>query len=192
MNSHLTWYVARGSGIVSWGLLIASMVWGLLYATRVMRRRVSLWWLLGVHRFLGVLAIVLTVVHVSALMLDQYIDFHLTDVLVPFASRWHPVATGWGIISMYLLLAIEGTSILKARLPHRWWRTVHLASYPLFALVTIHALSAGTDTTAVFGDGLAVALGTVAIAATVVALDRRAAVDPRRPVGAPTRTATRH
>lgn len=188
MNSHLTWYVARGAGIVSWGLLVASMVWGLLYATRVMRRRVSLWWLLGIHRFLGVLAIVLTAVHVVALMLDQYIDFHLTDVLVPFTSSWHPVATGWGIIAMYLLLAIEGTSLLKAQLPHRWWRTIHLASYPLFALATIHALSSGTDTIAVLGDSLAVALGAVAIAVTVIALDRRATVDPRRPGGVPART----
>ena len=100
MRSHLTWYIARGSGIVTWGLLVASMAWGLLYATRVMRRRVSLWWLLGVHRFLGVLAIAFTGVHVTALVLDRFIDFSLTDVLVPFTSSWHPIATGWGIIAM--------------------------------------------------------------------------------------------
>ena len=165
MTSHLTWYVARGSGIVTWGLLVASMVWGLLYATRVMRRRVSLWWLLGVHRFLGVLAIAFTGVHVAALVLDRYIDFSIKDVLVPFTSSWHPVATAWGIIAMYLLIAVEGTSLLKARLPHRWWRTIHLGSYLLFALATVHALSAGTDSRAVIGDGLAISIGAIAIAA---------------------------
>ena len=184
MNSHLTWYVARGSGILTWALLVASMIWGLLYATRLMRRRVSLWWLLGVHRFLGVLAIVFTIVHVVALILDQYIDFHLTDVLIPFTSNWHPVATAWGIIAMYLLVTIEVTSLLKSRLPHRWWRNVHLASYPLFALATVHSLSAGTDTIAVFGDGFAVALGAIAIALALVLLDRRATIDPNRPVPA--------
>ena len=185
MTAHLTWYVARGSGIVTWGLLVASMVWGLLYATRVMRRRVSLWWLLGVHRFLGVLAIAFTGVHVAALILDRYIDFSITDVLVPFTSRWHPLATAWGIIAMYLLLAVEGTSLLKARIPHRWWRTIHLGSYPLFALATVHALSAGTDSKAVIGDGLAISIGAVAIAAALVGLDRRAVADPNRPVPAP-------
>ena len=185
MRSHLTWYVARGSGIVTWGLLVASMAWGLLYATRVMRRRISLWWLLGVHRFLGVLAIVFTGVHVTALVLDRFINFSLTDVLVPFTSSWHPIATGWGIIAMYLLLAIEGTSLLKARLPHHWWRAVHLASYPLFALATVHALSAGTDTRAVIGDGLALSFGAISIALALVGLDRRAGVDPpRRPLDA--------
>ena len=86
---------------------------------------------------------------------------------------------------MYLLVAIEATSLAKASLPHRVWRVVHLASYPVFALATVHALASGTDTAAVIGDGLAVALGAVAVALTVVALDRRAVTDPRRPVPAP-------
>ena len=71
MGGQLTWYVARAAGIVTWGLLIASMIWGLLYATRVLRRRVSAWWLLGVHRFLGALAVVFAGVHVVALLADQ-------------------------------------------------------------------------------------------------------------------------
>ena len=185
MSTHLTWYVARGSGIVTWGLLVASMIWGLLYATRVFRRRVSLWWLLGVHRFLGVLAIAFMVVHVVSLLLDQYVDFHLTDALIPFTSSWHPIAVGWGIIAMYLLLAIEATSLLKSRLRYRWWRNVHLASYPLFALATVHSLSSGTDTIAVLGDGFAVSIGAITIALALLGLDRRAAADPRRPVPAP-------
>ncbi len=50
---HLAWYVARSTGIVSWGLLVASMLWGFLYATRLLGRRARPWWMLGVHRFLG-------------------------------------------------------------------------------------------------------------------------------------------
>lgn len=181
MSDHVAWYIARGSGIVTWGLLVASMIWGLLYATRLFRRRVSLWWLLGVHRFLGALAIVFTAVHVSALLLDNFVGFQLTDPLIPFTSTWHPIAVAWGIIAMYLLLAIEATSLLKSRLPYRWWRNVHLASFPLFALATVHSLSAGTDTKGIIGDGLAIAVGAVAIALALVGLDRRAAADPRRP-----------
>ena len=181
MSDHVAWYIARGSGVVTWGLLVASMIWGLLYATRLFRRRVSLWWLLGVHRFLGALAIVFTAVHVTAMLLDNFVGFQLTDALIPFTSTWHPIAVGWGIIAMYLLVAIEATSLLKSRLPYGWWRNVHLASYPLFALATVHSLSAGTDTKASIGDGLASAVGAVAIALALVGLDRRAAADPRRP-----------
>ena len=104
---------------------------------------------------------------------------------MPFIGPWHPLAVGWGVIAMYLLVAVEVTSLAKASIPHRVWRTVHLAAYPVFALATVHALSAGTDTAAVIGDGLAIAIGAVAIALTIVGLDRRAMADPRRPVPAP-------
>jgi predicted ferric reductase len=185
MDSRITWYVARAAGIVTWGLLVASMAWGLLYATRALGRRVSAWWLLGVHRFLGALAVVFVGVHVVALLADHYVHFTVRDALVPFVGPWHPIAVGWGVVAMYLLLAIELTSLAKASIPHRVWRVLHLGAYPVFALATIHALSSGSDTAAVIGDGAAVAIGAVAVAATIAMLDRRAMIDPRRPVPAP-------
>src|SRR3954447_11968412 len=66
MGEHLAWYVSRSAGIVTWGLLVASMLWGFLYATRLLGRRARPWWMLGVHRFLGALAAVFVVVHVLA------------------------------------------------------------------------------------------------------------------------------
>jgi predicted ferric reductase len=191
MSDHLTWYLARASGIVTWGLLVASMTWGLVYATRVLGRRASSWWLLGVHRFLGVLAIVFTGIHVVALVADNFVHFGIADVLVPFVGPWRPLAVGLGVISMYLLVAVELTSLAKSRLPHRVWRGIHLSSYALFAMATIHALASGTDVGTVLGDGAAVALGTVAVAVAIVAIDRRSATDPRRPVPAPRRSAVR-
>lgn len=191
MSDQLTWYVARASGIVTWGLLVASMVWGLLYATRVFGRKVSAWWLLGVHRWLGVLAIVFTGIHVLALLTDHYVQFTVTDVLVPFVGPWKPLAVGLGVISMYLLLAIEFTSLAKAKLPYHVWRWIHLGSYALFALATIHALASGTDLGTVLDDGLLVALGAVAVAVAVIMIDRRAGDDPRRPVPAPRRSPLR-
>ena len=47
---------------------------------------------------------------------------------------------------MYLLLAVELTSLAKA--PHarlRAWRAIHWLSFPLFGLVQLHLLLAGTD-----------------------------------------------
>ena len=51
----------------------------------------------------------------------------------------------WGIVAFYLLLAVEFTSLIKNRLPQKFWRGVHLASYPLYAMATIHLLTAGSD-----------------------------------------------
>ena len=72
--------MSRGTGIVAWGLIVASMAWGFLYATRVLGRRARLWWMLGVHRFLGALAVVFVLVHVLAIVADSYTSFGLADV----------------------------------------------------------------------------------------------------------------
>jgi predicted ferric reductase len=144
---NLPWYVARSAGLVSWALLTASTMWGLALSTKVFGRRPRANWLLDLHRMLGGLALVFTGVHVGAILLDSYVHFGLTSVLVPFASKWHPLAVAWGVVAFYLLLAVEITSLLRSRIPHRLWRGVHYASFGLFVTATIHGLSAGTDTT---------------------------------------------
>ena len=180
MNEHLAWYVSRSTGIVAWGLLIASMAWGFLYATRVLGRRARPWWMLGVHRFLGALAIVFVVVHVLAIVADNYTSFGLVDVLVPFASAWKPIPVALGIVGMYIVLAVEITSLLQRHLPRTVWRQIHLASYGLFGFATLHALSAGTDVGAVIVGGLAIGVGAVIALFAVLSWVWRAEPRPGR------------
>src|SRR5205823_5045521 len=132
--------------LVGWGLLAAATLWGLALSSKVFGKRPRPNWLLDLHRWLGGVALIFTGVHVGALLADQYVHFGLTSVLVPFASKWHPVAVAWGVVSLYLLLAIELTSLARARLPKNVWRRVHFASFVLFLVSTIHGLTAGTDT----------------------------------------------
>jgi ferric reductase like protein len=146
VTSQLWWYVARATGIVGWTLLAASVVWGLTMTSRSRPRAVRAGWVLELHRYLGGLATIFVGVHVAGIVADSYTHFGPSDLLVPFASSWRPWAVAWGIASMYLLVAIELTSLAKRQLPPRLWRSVHFASFPLFATSTIHALAAGTDT----------------------------------------------
>ncbi len=46
---------------------------------------------------------------------------------------------------MYLVFAVELTSLMMRRLPRRVWHGVHLLSFVVFVAVTAHALLAGTD-----------------------------------------------
>jgi DMSO/TMAO reductase YedYZ heme-binding membrane subunit len=165
-TSRLTWYVARASGLVAWSLVVASILWGLTMATGVLRKRPHPAWMLSMHKFLGVLTLVFVGVHVGSILVDDYVHFGLVDVLVPLASSWHPVAVACGIVGMYLLLAIQGTSWLRRHLKPSVWRAVHLTSYGLVALTTVHMLAAGTDVTALLATGVAVAIG---ITVTMVA-----------------------
>ena len=145
MSATFPWYVARAAGLVSWALLAAATLWGLALSTRALGKRPRPNWLLDMHRWLGGTALAFTGVHVLALLLDQYVHFGLVQILVPFASKWHPAAVAWGVASLYLLLAVELTSLARARISKRTWRRVHTASFVLFVTATIHGLASGTD-----------------------------------------------
>jgi DMSO/TMAO reductase YedYZ heme-binding membrane subunit len=143
MNT-LLWYVARSSGLVAWALLAASVLLGVTTAAHL-GRRPSPAWQASMHRYLGGLATIFVGVHVLGVIADSYIHFSPLSALVPFASSWRPLATAYGIVGFWLLLAVELTSLARNKLPRRVWRGVHLASYPLFMLSTVHLLTAGTD-----------------------------------------------
>ena len=141
----LWWYIARSSGIVAWALLALSVLWGLALSTRALGRRPKANWLLDLHRFLGGLAVAFVAVHLVGLALDPWIEIGISQMLVPFSSSWNPLAVAWGVVALYLLAAVEITSLLRKHMPKRWWKGIHLSSYGLYAVATIHLLTAGTD-----------------------------------------------
>jgi predicted ferric reductase len=145
MNPQLWWYVARAGGLVAYGLLAASTIWGLAVSTRLLGRWPAPGWTLDLHRYLGGLALAFTGIHLVALLLDTYIQFDLVDLLVPFAAGWRPGAVAWGVVAVYLLVAVQATSLARRRLPYRLWRRVHLAAFPLLLVATAHLLAAGSD-----------------------------------------------
>jgi predicted ferric reductase len=145
MTAQLSWHVARVGGIVAWALVTASVVWGLLLSTGVAGRRLRANWLADLHRFLGGLAVVFTAVHVVALLFDRFVPFSVIQVLVPFTASWKPTAIALGVVAMWLLLAVEVTSLLRHRLSKRAWRGVHLGSFALFWAASLHGALAGTD-----------------------------------------------
>jgi len=107
-------------------------------------------------------------VHVLGLVADSYVHFGWSEVLIPFASSWHPAAVAGGVVAMYLLVAVEITSLLRKHLSKALWKGVHFASYPMFALTTLHAITAGTDTRTTLMT-LLVATGVIVIGALTVA-----------------------
>jgi hypothetical protein len=120
-DPNLPWYIARSAGFVAWGLVSASVIWGMAFAGRLARRRPPAAWVLDLHRFLGGLAVVFTGVHLLGLTADRYTNFGLEHILVPFTSTYRPRSVAWGVIAFWLVLAIEGTSLLMHRLPRRAW-----------------------------------------------------------------------
>ncbi len=145
MKPQFWWYLARASGMVAWVLLASSMIWGLMVASRMVPLKTAPKWFLDMHRFLGGLAVSFMLVHVAALVADSYLHFGWREILVPYAAAYEPGAVAWGVVAAYLLVAIELTSLAMRRLPRRLWRAVHLLSYAVFAMTTVHGLFAGAD-----------------------------------------------
>ena len=83
------------------------------------------------HRFLGVLSVLFTGLHLTGLLLDDYVQLSLRDLLVPLASSWRPMPVALGVVAGYFLLAVLP---LRCWPPgfRRWWKRVHLTSYLLF------------------------------------------------------------
>lgn len=145
MNPQTWWYVARATGFVAWGLVTASVITGLLLSTRIANGRPTPAWTLDLHRFLGGAAVVATVLHLIGLVGDNYVDFGAAELLIPFASSWEPGAVALGVIALYLLLAVQSSSMLMRRLPRKLWRILHLTSFIVFWTSTFHLQLAGTD-----------------------------------------------
>lgn len=168
MSSQFWWHMSRASGIVTWGFLMASALWGILLATRVLKPYDRPAWLLDLHSWLGTITIFGTALHLAALVGDTYVYFGATNLFVPFTTSWKPVAVAWGVIGTYLLVAVQVSSWFMKKLPKRLWRSIHKLSYALMVTVSIHAFAAGTDRANHFFQAFSVAIVTVLLGATAV------------------------
>ena len=194
------WYVTRATGFVSWTLLAVAVLWGLFITNKTLNRSTAPAWVLDLHRHLGGLAVVFVAVHVAALPLDGFTHWGWSDLFVPMSSTWHPGAVAWGIVGMYLLIAIEVTSLLGRRFPKKWWRRVHMLSFPLYVIASIHLFAAGTDSGNVVVTWMVVTTSTLIVFLTVVralaaAKPRETRANPRTAAAraqAPDATATKN
>jgi DMSO/TMAO reductase YedYZ heme-binding membrane subunit len=177
VNPKVWWYLARGAGLTSWALAAVTLVWGLLLSNRSFTKRLRPAWILDLHRTLGGLTVAFVGVHLVGLFADGYVHFGPAQLLIPLASTWRPGAVAWGIVALYLLIAIEVTSLWRRHLPAAWWRRLHMVSIAVFPLGTIHALTAGTDAGPLFRK---VVLGVTAL---VVFLWGLRLIAPRWPAG---------
>ena len=188
------WYASRSAGLVAWALLAGSVLLGLLLSTKAMGRRVRPNWIQDLHRGLSGLAVAFVAVHVATAVADSYVHFGLADVTVPFASGWRTLAIAWGIVSMYLLVAVEATSLLKKHLPKGWWRKLHYLSFPLFITATTHGLTAGPDSATTAGIATVTVVSAAVVGLTVMRIRDEMAkataeaakvARPPAPVGSP-------
>lgn len=194
MDPQIWWYVTRASAIIAWTLMVISVIWGVLLATRVLKPNDNPGWLLDLHRWLAGLSVVFVGLHMFSLFADDYAHFSPGDLLIPFHSQYEklkwlgPWPMVLGVISFYLLIAVQSTSLMMRKLPRKFWKAIHYTSYVTVILVSFHAGWSGTDTRALVYRVFALALiflTTVALIVRILfpkpAKTLSAVVEGRRP-----------
>jgi DMSO/TMAO reductase YedYZ heme-binding membrane subunit len=142
----ITWIVLRAAGIGAYLMLFGTVAWGLVATTNLGGKKIPRNTATLVHQFLSTAALVLLGVHIGGLLLDRFVPFRPLDILVPFHASFKPVAVAIGIVTMYLMIVVLGSSWLRKRVGTKWWRRFHLLAVPTFSLALIHGVFAGTDT----------------------------------------------
>lgn len=176
MNEQIWWHLTRSSGIVAWLALTASVIWGIVLSTKAFPQHRRPAWLLDLHRWLGALTISFVALHIAALVADSYVHFGLADVTIPLASDWKPGAVALGVVAAWILVAVQVSSLAMKRLSRRTWRGIHMTSYAVFWLSSMHGALAGTDRNALLYRATAVAsLLAVAWALVYRVVNRRSA-----------------
>jgi DMSO/TMAO reductase YedYZ heme-binding membrane subunit len=145
VTTQVWWFLARSSGLVAWGAGLASILWGLALSTRALGRQPRPAWLLDLHRLLGGLCVGFVGLHLVALLADSFVELSPADLVVPWHSSYRSTDVAWGVLALWLLVAVEVSSLLQRALSRRVWRGIHLASYAVAVLATAHAVGTGTD-----------------------------------------------
>jgi len=171
------WYLSRGSGIVSLVLLTASVVLGVTTAVRWATVRWPRFVVEGLHKNVSLLSVVFLAIHIVTAVGDGFVPIRWLDVVVPFGSAYKAFWLGLGAVAFDLLAALVITSLLRVRLGHRVWRSVHWLAYACWPVAVLHGLGIGSDSGQVWMQAIDLA----ALVAVVAAVCWRLSVAGWRP-----------
>jgi sulfoxide reductase heme-binding subunit YedZ len=145
MFDQVLWFAARGAGIVSLLLSTAVVCLGLLTAMRFERRDWPRFLTVELHRSIALVSVIFVAIHVVSAVLDPFTELGIFAALIPLASTYRPLDVAFGVISVYLVLAVLLTSLIRDRLSQRTWRAVHWLAYAAWPMAVFHSVTAGSD-----------------------------------------------
>jgi predicted ferric reductase len=174
------WYLTRGSGAVSLVLLTLALVLGILTSSRWVRERWPRFVVEGLHRNLSLMATVFVGIHIASAVADGYVPIRWIDAVVPFGAAYSPFWLGLGALALDIFVAVAVTSLVRARLGYRAWRSVHWLAYGCWGLAIVHGVGIGSDR----GQLWMLTLDLVAVASVLGAVAWRVGRRGRGPVTA--------
>ena len=166
LDPRTTWYVTRGTGMVSVVLLTASVVLGILEVVRWAAPKWPRFVTAGLHKNISLLAVSFVAAHVITAIVDGFAPIGWIDAVIPFHSPYRPLWLGLGTVAFDLLLALIVTSLVRRRIGQRAWRLVHWSAYACWPVALLHGVGTGTDTKTSWALGVELACLAAVVLAT--------------------------
>ncbi len=138
-------YLLRASGLAALALLSATVLIGLALRVRLWKETLERWRVYDVHLTISILTAIFLGVHLLLVFLDRIVPFSLADLLIPLHDSYQPIWIASGIVGLYLLLIVWGSSLIRSKLSYKLWRSLHPLALGALGLAMLHALFAGTD-----------------------------------------------
>ncbi len=142
------WYLSRAAAIIAYLLMWLSIVFGLLISNKLSRVWPGGPLAVDLHQFTSLLGFAFALFHGLILLGDRYINYTPLQLLIPFGSiNYQPFWVGLGQLAFYLTIPVAFSFYIRKRIGFNLWRSLHYASFIVYAFITVHALLAGSDTT---------------------------------------------
>ena len=139
------WYASRSTGVIALVLLTLVLVLGIMVTRKRSLPGLPRFGTTSLHRSLSLLSVLFVAVHVITAIADPYVTIGIVAAIVPFTSAYKTLWLGLGAVSLDLLAALIGTSLLRARIGRRNWRAVHWLSYAAWPVALAHSFGSSTD-----------------------------------------------
>lgn len=138
-----TWEMIRAAGIVSYVLFWFGACAGILYSEKIFVKKRAL--LFMFHQSSGWFAFLFALLHGGLLLIDTYMPYGVTELLIPFTAKNETILSGFGTIALSVLFIVLISSDLMKKLSKKAWKAVHLLTIPTFIVMSIHGFFIGTD-----------------------------------------------
>jgi len=147
----ITWDTARAGGFTAYLLVTLSVLLGLALSLRWQPRWFPRLISYELHVWITVLSFIFLGIHIFASWIDPFTGFGVGELLIPVVSHYRPLWMAFGIVALYLSLAVTLSLFVRRQIGYKWWLRLHELSFALWGLATIHGLATGSDTRTIWG-----------------------------------------
>jgi DMSO/TMAO reductase YedYZ heme-binding membrane subunit len=130
-------------GLAATGLVTLNLLVGTLISLRYSpvrhwpHRHLNLF---ALHQWTACGVAVFVLTYPAVLLFLHTPRLRVIDLLWPTHSPLQPKVNLAGAGALYLLVIVIGTSLLRLRMPRRFWRSLHYLVYPSAALLFLHSI----------------------------------------------------